>query len=77
LKPSVSYICIRDQPGLVKLRSPYNHCRDNRGSDTAAHISREVHQAGDGVALVRSNSDVSRRRGWDKDETHRQILADA
>jgi hypothetical protein len=76
-KPRVPHIRTRDQPRLVELGSAYNHRCHNRCSNTASDISREVHEASDSVALILSDPDVRGGGSGYKNETHRQILADA
>ena len=66
-----------DENLLVILRPSGNHRGHDRSSDTAADVAHEIDHAGDAIAFLRGNSDVTRCRDGDKQESNTYHLGDA
>src|ERR1700761_1486115 len=67
---------VADQDLLVILSPPGNHGSPDRSSDTAPDVAHEIDHAGDAIAFLRRNPDVTRCRDGDKEKSYSNHLGD-
>src|ERR1700678_895205 len=68
---------VTDEDLLVILSPSSNHRGHDGSSDTAADIAHEIDHAGDAITFLWGNSDVTRCRDGDKQESDSYHLRNA